>query len=369
MRSISSTTVVSRLSMGWVVGATLALLSVLICQVGVAATSEIAPKSQPDVKLFQGSYPGWPWIARTPSGKLVATFREGTEHGYAPTGHVLVVESVDEGKTWSAPKIIADQKEVDDRNAAVVALTDDDWIVAYNTYTADLVSRPMIVRTADGGRTWSAPQLVADIDARTRGAVVKLSSGELLLPIYRAPGNGSLCARSEDNGKTWQVVELADSEGYVGDEWTLAEVAPGRVVGIHRNNHATRDGFLWRTESTDRGKTWSAAKRTNVQSQRHPAPAQLLMLEGEPVLAYADRRMVSLSLVSTDDPELLNWDIERRLTVVQYLPDGSPISDAGYPSIVSLGKNRLMVIDYEITEEEHLVTGYFVELPEGWLGQ
>lgn len=369
MPSISRNTGLAQLGRHWVVSTYVLLLSALVCSASAVAAGEIAPKSQPDVTLFQGSYPGWPWIARTPSGKLVATFREGTEHGYSPTGHVLLVASADDGKTWSAPAIVADQKEVDDRNAAVVALTDDDWIVSYNTFTADLVSRPMIVRTADGGRTWSAPQLVADIDARTRGAVVKLSTGELLLPIYRAQGNGSLCARSEDNGKTWQVVELADAESYVGDEWSLAEVAPGRVVGIHRNNHATRDGFLWRTESTDGGKTWSAAKRTNVQSQRHPAPAQLLMHDGKPVLAYADRRMVSLSLVSTDDPELLNWDVERRLTAVQYLPDGSPISDAGYPSVVSLSKNRLLVIDYEITEEEHLVTGYFVELPEGWLGQ
>ncbi|MBX3414010.1 MAG: exo-alpha-sialidase [Pirellulales bacterium] len=345
------------------------MLAVLLVAGGTSVANEIAPKSQPDVTLYQGSYPGWPWIARTPAGKLVATFREGNEHGYSPNGRVLVVESTDEGKTWTAPKVVADQKDVDDRNAAILALSDDDWLVSYNTYTADLVSRPVIVRTLDGGRTWSAPQMVADIDARTRSAAIKLSSGELLLPIYRAQGNGSLCARSEDNGKTWQIVPLADSDGYVGDEWSLAEVSPGRVVGIHRNNHSTRDGFLWRTESADAGKTWSSAERTNVQCQRHPAPAQLFVVDGKPILAYADRRMVSLSLVTTDDPKLLNWDLDRRLTAVQYLPDGSPISDAGYPSVVSLGKNKLMLIDYEITEEEHLVTGYFVELPQDWLGQ
>lgn len=332
-----------------------------------AQAGEAAPKTQPDVVLFRGNYPGWPWIARTPSGKLVATFREGAEHGYSPGGHVLLCESADGGQNWTTAKNVADEKDVDDRNAAVLALSDDDWIVSYNTYTSNQVSRPMVVRTHDAGRTWSAPQLVADLDARTRGGAIKLSSGELLLPIYRAQGNGSLCARSEDNGKTWQIVELMDVEGYVGDEWSLAEVSPGRIVGIHRNNHASRDGFLWRTVSTDAGKTWSAPQRTNVQTQRHAAPAQILMQNGRPILAYADRRMVSISLVTTEDPELLNWDLERKLSVAQYLPDGSPISDAGYPSAVAVGENRLLVIDYEITEEEHLVTGYFVDLPAAWL--
>jgi hypothetical protein len=84
------------------------------------------------------------------------------------------------------------------------------------------------------------------------------------------------------------------------------------------------------------------------------------------VLTYADRRMVSVSMVTTHDPEFRTWDVEHRVACYQYRPDGSPIADASYPVSVAVGEHRRFVVDYEIRPEGKWIAGYFVDLPPEW---
>jgi len=321
-------------------------------------------KSQPDVILHRGGYPGWPWIARTGAG-LVCVFRDDGVHGFSPTGKVMLTISRDDGKTWAPARTIVDQPEVDDRNAAIVELPDGAWMVPYNTYTGDLVSRSMVTCSTDAGATWTPPRPIAELDARTRAAPIALTSGDILLPFYRAPGNGSLAARSADGGKTWAVSHVPDTDGFVGDEWDVLEVEKGRIVGIIRNNGA-RDGHFWKTESRDGGRTWDVPLKTNVRDARSTSPAHLDFHGKTPVLIYADRRMISVSMVTTDDPNFRRWDLDRRLPCYQYRPDGQPITDASYPVSVAVGPTRRFIVDYEIRPEGKWIAGYFVDLPDGW---
>ena len=43
-----------------------------------------------------------------------------------------------------------------------------------------------------------------------------------------------------------------------------------------------------------------------------------------------------------------------------------PIDDSSYPVSVAVGEHRRFVVDYEIRSEGKWITGYFVDLPEGW---
>ncbi len=330
-----------------------------------AGEEAAAVKSAPDVILYRGNYPGWPWIARAEKDRLVCVFRDDGEHGFSPTGRVLLVESRDEGKTWSPARVVADEPGVDDRNAAITRLPDGRLMVCYNTYTAELVSRPMVVVSSDGGATWGKPAMIADLDARTRGAALSLASGDVLIPFYRAPGSGSLAAVSSDGGQRWTVAAVPDVPGFVGDEWVAEEVERGRLVGIIRNN-GSPDGWFWKTESRDGGRTWSAPAKTNVRDARSTSPAHFAMHGKAPVLCYADRRMVSVSMVTTRDPEFLAWDLDRRLPCYQYRPDGQPIADGSYPASVAVGDRRRLIVDYEIRDDGRWIAGYFVDLPADW---
>ncbi len=323
------------------------------------------PKVRPDVIVYRGEYPGWPWVARAGGEKLVCVFRDDGVHDFSPTGKVLFTASADGGKTWSPARPIADEPDVDDRNAAIARFPDGRLAVAYNTYDRDRTSRPKIVFSRDDGATWSEPTAIADLDARTRAAPVPLSSGEILLPIYRAPGNGAIAALSADGGKTWALAPVPDAPGFLGDEWTVVEVERGRLVGILRNNGAA-DGFFWKTESANGGRVWEKPVKTNVRDARSTSPAHLDWHGKTPVLTYADRRMVSVSMVATRDPEFREWDLERRVLCYQYAADGSAIPDGSYPVSVAGGDRLRFIVDYEIRPEGRWIAGYFVEVPEDW---
>lgn len=325
------------------------------------------PKSRPDVIIYDGVYPGWPWVTAGADGTLYCAFREGTVHGFSAVGRALFCKSTDRGRTWSPAQTVVDAPDVDDRNVAIVELPNRDLLVAYNTYTKSDESLAMTVRSRDGGRTWSPPQSIGTPNTRTKSAAVPLADGSLLLPFYVAPGNGSLAARSTDLGATWQVARVPDTDGFLGDEWDVVEATPGRVIGIIRNSHRTTDGTFWKTESRDGGRTWSVPQRTNVRSERHPSPAQITRHGGTPLLVYADRRMVSVSMVRTSDPNFLRWDVEHRLPCFRYNADESPIPDGSYPVSVPTGPRERLIVDYEIRGDSKRIAGYFVTLPESWV--
>jgi len=324
-----------------------------------------AVKNRPDVVIYRGNYPGWPWVARAGKERLVCVFRDDGVHDFSPGGRVMWSASDDLGKTWAPARVVADEPGVDDRNAAVVQLPEGTFLACYNTYTKDRVSRPMVVQSKDGGATWDRPRQIADLDARTRGAPIGLASGDLLIPIYRAPGNGSLAALSPDGGKTWKLSPVPDPKGFLGDEWVVVEVTKERIVGILRNSGAG-DGTFWKTESRDGGRSWDRPVRTNVRDARATSPAHFDLHGRTPVLTYADRRMVSVSMVTTTDPEFRTWDLRRRLPCYQYRPDGGPIADGSYPVSAAVGPHRRFIVDYEIRTEGKWIAGYFVDLPREW---
>lgn len=350
------------------IGLTRSAVAASVASLGVLtmAGESSSVKSQPDVIVYGGSYPGWPWITSDKQGRLICVFREGTEHGYSATGRVMITTSTDQGKTWSGPTVVVDVEGVDDRNAAVTVLPNEEWLVAYNEYTVDKRSQAKTVRSADGGRSWSVSQPLDQTNTRTRSAAVVLSNNDLVLPYYVAPGNGALAALSHDLGRTWKTVRIPDTEGFVGDEWDLIEVKPGRLIGIFRNNHPDRHGFFWKSESHDSGRTWSAPKRTNVQSRRAPSPAQITKQNGAPTLIFADRRMVSVSAVTTDDPDFLRWDVDNRLECYRYSADESPIPDASYPVSAPISPGKRLIVDYEIRPQSKRIAGYVVTFPDGW---
>ena len=323
-------------------------------------------KSKPDVVVYDGTYPGWPWITDDGEGTLYCVFREGTRHGYCPKGKAMITRSTDGGKTWAPATVIVDAPEVDDRNVAAVILPGGELLVTYNTYTADRKSAAMTVRSADGGGSWSEPRPIGHPNSRTRSAVVVLSDGSLLLPFYIAPGDAALAAVSKDNGASWETVRMANVDRFVGDEWSVLEVEPGRIVGIIRNNIRGSDGVFWKSESRDGGRTWSTAKPTNLQSLRHPSPAQIAWHAKTPIVIYADRRMVSVSAARTTDPDFLRWDVEHRVPCYRYRPDGQHIRDASYPVSVQTGPNERLIVDYEIRDTTARIAGYFVPFPEDW---
>ncbi len=322
-------------------------------------------KSTPDVVLYRGTYPGWPWVTAGVDGTLYCVFREGTRHEYCARGCALICSSEDGGRSWSVPRVLVDAPEVDDRNVAITQLTSGDLLAVYNTYDAALGSQAMTLRSADRGRTWSVPRPLDRPNTPARAAVVSLSDGTLLLPYYVAPATDRW-RPFRDDGQSWQTYDVPQAEGFVGDEWDVLELTPGRLIGIHRNSHPRADGTFWKSESLDGGRTWSVPQPTNIRDQRSSSPPQIVRQQGMPTVIYCDRRMISVSAVRSRDPDLLAWDLDQRLLCYRYQADESPLVDAGYPVSVPVGNQRRLIVDYERRDPGGQIAGYFISFPDDW---
>lgn len=323
-------------------------------------------KSDNRVVVYDGEYPGWPWITKGEDRRLYCVFREGTRHEFSPQGRILLSVSGDGGSTWSPATTVVDESSVDDRNVAIMQLANGNLLLTYNTYTESKESQAMACISKNSGGSFSPAKPLDMTNTRTKSAALQLKSGTLVLPYYVAPGNGSLAAVSENSGETWRTYPVPDVEGFIGDEWDILEVEPGKLVGIIRNSHPTFDGFFWITESHDEGKTWKNPRKSNLQSQRYPSPAQICMHHDRPMVLYSDRRMVSVSAARSNDPEFLHWDLDHKVTCYEYEPDGKPIDDGSYPVSVELDDNARFIVDYEIRHDSKRITGYYVKFPENW---
>ena len=354
----------------------------------------MAIKSQPDQVIFEGNYPAWPWVTRDSLGWLLCTFREDglahredSGHGFSPLGTAMLTFSVDQGKTWSAPDIMVDNPGYDDCCPAIIELPDGTLLASYySRLSAGGYSQAWVTRSTDRGRSWGPSAKLAEEDTRVRGAPVALSNGDILVPIYRSMfsrlGHVSMTAISDDGGLTWRTGYVPNTPGGELNEWVALEVEPGRLIGVHRDEHEETRGWFWKTESLDWGRTWSHPVRTNVRSKLSASPPHLDLHGETVVLTYSEARMVSVSMVTTSDPELLEWDLEKRIPCYRYRADGKRIADASYPCSVATGPHRRLIVDYEIEslitpsseieidyglqKERKQLTGRFIDTPPEW---
>ena len=348
-----------------------------------------------DIVIFSGNYPAWPWVTRDDGGRLYCIFREDglanrpdTGHGFTPVGRLYLASSDDRGHTWSQAKVIVDNEGLDDVGMGIVATPDGELLINYYSRFGPSGSRSQawFTRSRDGGLSWEPSVPTSAEDTRSRGAPLVMSDGSILVPIYRSmfsdAGHQSIAAVSVDGGHTWSNHCVPNTPNGEANEWTALEVEPGRIIGLHRVEGTENAGYLWKTESRDRGRTWTRPLRTNVRDATSSSPPQLDFHGERVVLTFADRRMVSVAMATTDDPDFVDWDLDHSVRCFQYRADGHAIADASYPCSVTVGPHRRLVVDYEIesaitpspdvildyevSQERKQITAHFVDVPESW---
>jgi hypothetical protein len=241
-----------------------------------------------------------PALLRLADGTLLA-FAEGRVDGLADHGDVdtLLSRSSDDGRTWSAPVVVAEAGAafignpapvLDARSGMVTVLLG--WKSAGATEKDIRTGKApacaiWAIRSVDGGKTWSAPGPaggLADV-ATTRGWRWNLPSpchgiqltqaphaGRLVVAgNHSAPGGagnqflGAHLLLSDDGGLTWRVggADVAPVEGRTGktlnpNESTVAERDDGVLVAHTRDQGGSAPGTRAATLSRDGGETFTA---------------------------------------------------------------------------------------------------------------
>lgn len=181
------------------------------------------------------------------------------------------------GGEWEVPRVLVKVNPESPHFNPVLRRADDGRISLYFKVGRNCSDwRTYLVESRDEGRTWSEPcELVAGDVWGGRGPVrnkcIRLKSGRWLAPASREfdPKSRSLkmlwrafVDRSDDDGRTWTaspVFEMPDSEAGVIQP-TLWVASDGRVRAYLRST----TGHVWETESGDDGVTWAPARETKL---------------------------------------------------------------------------------------------------------
>ena len=331
----------------------------------------VAPGSEysDSTRLFQGI----PGLERAPNGRLWAVWYAGgpEEPTEGPGNYVVLITSNDDGKTWSAPKLVLDPPG--DVRAYDSTLWHDPkgrmWLFwAQSSHKWDGRSGVWAMHTSsskDERPRWSAPRRLCDGIMMNKPTVLK--NGDWLLPVSvwaQKPGDGTRPEHRHDLGK------MVGANAFVSRDQgeTFTHLGQTRAADSIFDEHSIverRDGSLWmllRTKSgiaesvsTDGGKTWTPAQPSAIQHVnsrffiRRLNSGSLLLVRHNP----PDRKTRSHLMAYLSDDDGKTWSAGMML-------DGR--AGVSYPDGVQDSNGVIRIIyDFERTKSRQILMAAFSE--------
>ncbi|MCP4386025.1 MAG: exo-alpha-sialidase [Hyphomicrobiales bacterium] len=169
---------------------------------------------------------------------------------------------------------------------------------------------------------------------------LELPDGDILLPLSDVPYYRTVfVVRSSDGGQTWsRPVTVASHEACAFEEPAPVLLPNGRILMMLRENTSRVLHSVW---SADGGHTWSAPQATGI----HDYPADLAVLRDGRIVMVAGRRNPPFGIaLYLSDSHGESW----RAPIM--IRDDLPDRDLGYPSLVERRDGELYVAYYGRTD-------------------
>ena len=318
-----------------------------------------AERNRPDSFPGLGDFIGWPGgVDRLPNGELLLVHSAGYWHSSfaqprsiepelrkrwlsegwpldfaAPTGgRTMSSRSTDDGKTWSKPTTLYDHP-LDDGGHAVLTCRDGTVLVfvgvqaswygypeapeAFKKDIDGLNTKQFVLRSTDGGKTWSDPIGLTSpgnfYERAHGGRPIQLTDGAILwATYYQVRGEKYLrgaIRRSLDSGKTWSVLSEIHRQDNSIDEPAIAELKDGRLILVTRP-----DGAIFYSE--DKGETWTRGQTSSQTTAIYVVPSGSPKFKAPQLIVEEDGTLIALATcgnlrawISRDNGESWSKDI------------------------------------------------------------
>jgi predicted neuraminidase len=224
-------------------------------------------------------------IVETKSG-LVAAWFGGTYERHPDVG---IWFSRHDGKAWSRPVEVANGVESPEKrhpcwNPVLFQMPDGPLLLFYKVGPSPSTWWGMLIRSTDGGQTWTRPQrLPAEIAGPIKNKPVLLADGRLLCGSSTEDQGWRVHMEwTSDAGQTWKrTAVLCDGKAQQAIQPTILRHGE-RLQIVCRNRASTH---LWQSWSDDGGQSWSKLEPVSLP---HPGSGVdgVTLKDGRQLLVY-----------------------------------------------------------------------------------
>jgi photosystem II stability/assembly factor-like uncharacterized protein len=199
---------------------------------------------------------------------------------------IVMAESTDGGKTWSKDRKLPVGTATRNIMQSAFVPVKGRLMLAFSVRMREgHTSIKFAIDSSDGGRTWTERRKLFDAGGANDRAV-RLSTGRILMPSHRRTSKligkdkdaEVLVARSDDEGRTWQMTEpiphiahemetrVEAPRSIIVHEPTIAECPDRSLLMIARSTV----GVFYESRSIDAGETWSQFTPTTIKTFAAP---------------------------------------------------------------------------------------------------
>ena len=227
---------------------------------------------------FPGQYKHPATIAELDNGDLYIAYYSG-EGEYEGDTAVYGMRLAKGTDTWTTPEIIADTPGRSEGNAAVWQAPDGlVWLFYVTNYGPTWSSARIKYKLSkDGAKTWSDSYILSfEQGTMLRTAPIVLNDGHYLLPVYHETGGDrnstaadtcSYFLRYDPETKVWSESNRIRSKKVANEQPQPVQITDDYLIAYMRRGGTygpDPEGFAFRSESRDGGRTWSPAKKVTV---------------------------------------------------------------------------------------------------------
>jgi alpha-L-rhamnosidase len=224
-------------------------------------------------------------IAETPRG-LVAAFFGGTKERNPDVCIYVCRKNLGAGK-WSSPVNVANGIQNDTLryacwNPVLFQIPAGDLLLFYKVGPSPAKWKGWLIRSKDGGATWSPPQALPDgILGPIKNQPLRLANGALLCPTS-TEGNGWHIhfEQTPDGGLTW-TSSAPPADTFRAIQPTLLLHKDGSIQALSRSDNRT----ILSTISKDNGQTWSPQQSIDLPNNNSGIDGTTLS-DGRQLLVY-----------------------------------------------------------------------------------